>query len=127
MRKVLFSWNRRNVYSYPAMLYLGMVAEVFAGAYVAQLSGMDPNSFAVASVALIIPALIGSRLLFVFSHWDIYRRDLSRIWRRSEGGMAMYGGLILTVPLSIPLLRAMHLPCRVEFHRQRLAGQTHVG
>ena len=59
--------------------------------------------FAVASVALIIPALIGSRLLFVFSHWDIYRRDLSRIWRRSEGGMAMYGGLILTVPLSIPL------------------------
>lgn len=110
MRKVLFSWHGRNVYSYPAMLYLGMVAGVFAGAYVAQLSGMDPNSFAVASVALIIPALVGSRLLFVFSHWDIYRRDLSRIWRRSEGGMAMYGGLILTVPLSVPLLRAMHLP-----------------
>jgi Prolipoprotein diacylglyceryl transferase/Concanavalin A-like lectin/glucanases superfamily len=35
---------------------------------------------------------------------------LSRIWRRSEGGMAMYGGLIVTVPLSFPLLRAMQLP-----------------
>jgi phosphatidylglycerol:prolipoprotein diacylglycerol transferase len=110
MRKILFSLNGLNVYSYPAMLYLGMVAGVFAGAHVAQLSGMDPNMFASATVALIVPALVGSRLLFVFTHWDVYRRDLSRIWRRSEGGMAMYGGLIVTVPLSIPLLPAMRLP-----------------
>jgi phosphatidylglycerol:prolipoprotein diacylglycerol transferase len=110
MRKILFSWNGLNVCSYPAMLYLGMLAGVFVGAHVAQLSGMDANMFAVATVALIVPALVGSRLLFVFSHWHVYRRDVSRIWRRSEGGMAMYGGLIVTVPLSIPLLRTIHLP-----------------
>jgi prolipoprotein diacylglyceryl transferase len=110
MRKILFSWKGLNVYSYPAMLYFGMVVGVFAGAQVAQHSGMDPNMFASATVALIVPALLGSRLLFVFTHWDVYRRDLSRIWRRSEGGMAMYGGLIVTVPLSIPLLPAMRLP-----------------
>src|SRR5271166_3829894 len=110
MRKILFSWNGLNVYSYPAMLYLGMVVGVFAGAHVAQLSGMNPNRFAAASAVLLAPALVGSRLLFVLSHWHVYRRDLSRIWRRSEGGMAMYGGLILAVPLSILLLRAMHLP-----------------
>jgi phosphatidylglycerol---prolipoprotein diacylglyceryl transferase len=110
MRRVLFSWSGFNIYSYPAMLYLGMVAGVFAGAQAAHLSGMDANMFAVAAVALIIPALVGSRLLFVFTHWDFYRRDLSRIWRRSEGGMAMYGGLIVTVPLSIPLLWTMDLP-----------------
>ena len=110
MRKILFSWSGFNVYSYPAMLYLGMVAGVFAGAHVAQLSGLSPNSFVVASVLLIVPSLIGARLFFVFAHWDVYRRDPPRIWRRSEGGMAMYGGIIVTVPLSIPLLRAMHLP-----------------
>jgi phosphatidylglycerol---prolipoprotein diacylglyceryl transferase len=110
MRKILFSWYGLNIRSYPAMLYLGLVAGVFAGAHVAQLSGMNPNSFAVAIVVLIVPALVGARLLFVLTHWDIFRRDLPRIWRRSEGGMAMYGGLIVTVPLSIPLLRALHLP-----------------
>jgi phosphatidylglycerol:prolipoprotein diacylglycerol transferase len=110
MRKILFSCNGLHVYSYPAMLYLGMLAGVFAGAHVAQLSGMNPNRFAAAIVLLIIPALVGSRLFFVFAHWDAYRHDLSRIWRRSEGGMAMYGGLIVTVPLSIPLLRTMHVP-----------------
>jgi phosphatidylglycerol---prolipoprotein diacylglyceryl transferase len=109
MRRILFSWSGFNVYSYPAMLYLGMVAGVFAGAHAAHLSGMSPNRFAAASVLLIIPALVGARLLFVFTHWNVYRDDLSRIWRRSEGGMAMYGGLLVAIPLSILVLRAMHL------------------
>jgi phosphatidylglycerol---prolipoprotein diacylglyceryl transferase len=109
MRRILFSWNGLNVYSYPAMLYLGIVAGVFVGAHIAQPGGMNPNRFAIAIMVLIIPALVGARLFFVFSHLHVYRHDLPRIWRRSEGGMAMYGGLIVAVPLSIPLLRAMDL------------------
>ena len=92
------------------MLYLGLVAGVFAGAYVAQSTGVNPDRFGAAILILVIPALVGARLLFVLTHWDIYARDIPRIWRRSEGGMAMYGGLIMAVPLSIPLLAAMGLP-----------------
>jgi phosphatidylglycerol---prolipoprotein diacylglyceryl transferase len=110
VRKILFRWNNFNVYSYPAMLYVGMIAGVLVGTHVAQFSGMKPNGFAVASAVLLAPALVGARLLFVLSHWDLYRHDLSRIWRRSDGGMAMYGGLVLAVPLSILLLGKMHLP-----------------
>jgi phosphatidylglycerol:prolipoprotein diacylglycerol transferase len=110
MRKVLFSWRGWNLYSYPAMLYVGLLAGVFAGAWVAQRSGMSGDRFAAAIVILLVPALVGSRLYFVLTRWDIYRRDPMRIWRRTEGGMAMYGGLILAVPLSIPLLGAMDLP-----------------
>jgi phosphatidylglycerol---prolipoprotein diacylglyceryl transferase len=110
MRKVLFSWRGHNIYSYPAMLYLGMVAGVFAGAHMAQSSGLPADRFVVAAVILTVPALVGSRLYFVLTRWDVYRREPRRIWRRSEGGMAMYGGLILAVPLSIPLLRVMDLP-----------------
>jgi prolipoprotein diacylglyceryl transferase len=110
MRKVLFSWRGWNVYSYPAMLYVGLVAGVFAGAWVAQRSGLSADRFAAAIVILLVPALVGSRLYFVLTRWDVYRREPARIWRRTEGGMAMYGGLILAVPLSIPVLRAMDLP-----------------
>lgn len=110
MRKVLFSWRGWNVYSYPAMLYVGLVAGVFAGAWVAQRAGMSADRFAAAIVILLVPALVGSRLYFVLTRWDVYRREPKRIWRRTEGGMAMYGGLILAVPLSIPVLRAMDLP-----------------
>jgi phosphatidylglycerol:prolipoprotein diacylglycerol transferase len=110
MRRILFSWHGWNIHSYPAMLYAGLLAGVFVGAHVAQGAGMSADRFAVAVVILLIPALAGSRLYFVLTRWDIYGRDLTRIWRRTEGGMAMYGGFILVVPLSVPLLRSMGLP-----------------
>jgi prolipoprotein diacylglyceryltransferase len=110
MRRILISWHGWNIYSYPAMLYVGLLAGVFVGSHVAQGAGMSADRFAVAIAILLIPALAGSRLYFVLTRWDIYGGDLTRIWRRAEGGMAMYGGFILVVPLSIPLLRAMGLP-----------------
>jgi phosphatidylglycerol:prolipoprotein diacylglycerol transferase len=110
MRRILFSWHGRHVYSYPAMLYLGLVAGVFAGALLAQLSGMSADRFAVAVLILLIPALAGCRLYFVLTRWDLYRREPRRIGRRTEGGMVLYGGLILAVPASVPVLHAMDVP-----------------
>jgi phosphatidylglycerol:prolipoprotein diacylglycerol transferase len=110
MRRILFSWRGLNIYSYPAMLYAGLLAGVFVGAHAAQSSGMSADRFAIAIVLLLIPALAGSRLYFVLTRWDIYRHDPARIWRRDEGGMSMYGGFILVVPLSFPLLRLLGLP-----------------
>jgi phosphatidylglycerol---prolipoprotein diacylglyceryl transferase len=110
MRKILISWRGRNLYSYPTMLYVGMVCGIFVAAWVAGRSGLDPDRFVLATIILSPLTLIGARLFFVASHWDAYRNDRARIWRRSEGGMAMYGGLLAAVPLSIPLLRLMDLP-----------------
>jgi phosphatidylglycerol:prolipoprotein diacylglycerol transferase len=110
MHRVLFSWRGHPIYSYPAMLYAGLLAGVFVGAHVAQGADISADRFAVAVVILLIPALAGSRLYFVLTRWEVYRHDPARIWRRTEGGMAMYGGFILVVPLSVPLLRAMGLP-----------------
>jgi phosphatidylglycerol---prolipoprotein diacylglyceryl transferase len=110
MRKVLLTWNGVTIYSYPAALYLGMVVGVFVGAYMAQLSGMDPNSFAVAATILLIPGLIGARLFFVFLHWHIYAAEPRRILGRGEGGMAMYGAILVALPISLVLLPAMQLP-----------------
>jgi phosphatidylglycerol:prolipoprotein diacylglycerol transferase len=110
MRRILFSWRGHPIYSYPAMLYAGLLAGVFVGAYAAQSAGLSADRFAIAIVLLLIPALAGSRLYFVLTRWDVYRHDPARIWRRDEGGMSMYGGFILVVPLSIPLLRLLGLP-----------------
>jgi phosphatidylglycerol---prolipoprotein diacylglyceryl transferase len=110
MRRILFSWRGYNIYSYPAMLYVGLLAGVFVGAWVAQGSSMSADRFAIAITLLLIPALAGSRLYFVLTRWQLYRHEPARIWRRSEGGMAMYGGFILAVPLSIPLLGLLGLP-----------------
>jgi len=110
MRRVLFTWHDISIYSYPAMLYLGMVFGVISGNFAANLIGLDSLHVFLAMLLLIIPALVGARLLFVATHWGIYRREPSRIWRRSEGGAALQGGLALMVIVSVPLLGAFSLP-----------------
>jgi phosphatidylglycerol:prolipoprotein diacylglycerol transferase len=86
------------------MLYLGCVAGVLAGANLAPSTGLEADAFALVAITLLVPALAGSRLLFVAQHHETYRHDPHRIWRRTEGGSALYGGLVLSVACSAPLL-----------------------
>ncbi len=110
MRRVLFQWRGLTVWSYPAMLYVGLVAGVVAGNVAAHAAGINAFRAYVATLLLIAPALIGARLLYVVSHWQLYRRSLRRIWNRNEGGWDMYGGLPVALVLSVPLLAALKLP-----------------
>jgi phosphatidylglycerol---prolipoprotein diacylglyceryl transferase len=110
MRRVLFRWQGLDIYSYPFMLYLGLVFGVLAGTVAANVAHLDSARVRLATLLLLVPALAGSRLLFVATHWHIYRREPRGIWRRSEGGAAMYGGLLLGVPLSGPLLSLLQVP-----------------
>jgi phosphatidylglycerol:prolipoprotein diacylglycerol transferase len=109
-RRVLFSWRGVDVPGYTAMLYLGCVAGVLAGAAVAGSAGLERSLVALAMIVLLVPALAGARLWFVLEHWSTYRREPRRIWRRSEGGAALHGGLLLSVAVSVPLLALFELP-----------------
>jgi phosphatidylglycerol:prolipoprotein diacylglycerol transferase len=109
-RRYLFDRRGVDVPSYTAMLYLGCTLGVFAGAAVAASAGLDPSRVSLATILLLIPALAGARLWFVLEHWSVYRRELRRIWRRSEGGAALHGGLLLSLVVSVPLLALLEIP-----------------
>jgi phosphatidylglycerol---prolipoprotein diacylglyceryl transferase len=110
VRRVLFSWHGVEVHSYPALLYVGLVCGVYAGYGAATSMPIDPDRTTVGILILIVPALVGSRLWFVASHWELFRREPSRIWRRTEGGAALVGGLLLAVALSPAVLAGLGLP-----------------
>lgn len=92
------------------MLYVGLVAGVVAGNVAAHAAGIDAFRVYIATLVLIVFALIGARLLHVAAYWRLYRASPRRIWNRREGGFAQYGGLAVAVPLSVPLLAALQLP-----------------
>jgi len=92
------------------MLYAGLVLGVGAGNDAAHRAGLDPARVFAATLLLLVPALIGARLSFVAGHWRFYRQHPRRIWRRSEGGAVMYGGLPLSLIASVPLLGTLGLP-----------------
>jgi phosphatidylglycerol:prolipoprotein diacylglycerol transferase len=92
------------------MLYLGLVAGVYAGYGAAASMSIDPDRATAGVLILIVPALVGARLWFVATHWSVFRRDPRRIWRRGDGGAALVGGLVLAVAISPALLAALGLP-----------------
>jgi phosphatidylglycerol---prolipoprotein diacylglyceryl transferase len=110
MRPVLFHFRGIPINSYPAMLYVGLLAAVLAGNFVAHASGLNAFRVYVATIILIIPAIIGARLLHVFAHWKLYLKNPARIFDRSESGYGMYGGLPLALALAVPTLYLLRIP-----------------
>jgi phosphatidylglycerol:prolipoprotein diacylglycerol transferase len=110
MRPILFQWRGLKVWSYPAMLYVGLVTGVVAGNVAAHAARIDAFRVFVAMLVLIAFGLIGARLSHVASHWPAYRQNLRQIWNRNQGGLDHYGGLAVILPLSVPLLAALRLP-----------------
>ena len=109
MRPLLFQWRGIRIFSYPAMVYLGMVAGVVAGNLVAHAARLDAFRVYVATLVLFVPALTGARLFHVVMHWQLYRDDPGKAWRRNQGGAAQYGGLVLVLLCSVPLLAWLRL------------------
>jgi phosphatidylglycerol:prolipoprotein diacylglycerol transferase len=109
MLPVLFKWRGLRVWSYPAMLYFGLLFGVVAGNIAAHAAHLDAFRVYVATLILIVPSLAGARLLYVAANWKTYKHDPRRIWDRQDGGLIMYGGLPAMLLLSLPLLSALQL------------------
>ena len=92
------------------MLYAGTVTGIVLATRWAASEGFPASRVNAALLILVLPAVVGARLLFVATHWDRFRREPRRIWRRTDSGAALYGGLILAVVLSLPLLHALGIP-----------------
>jgi len=110
MRPILFQWRGVTVWSYPALLYVGVVLGVVAGNVAAHAEGTDARAVFAATFLLLLPALLGARLLFVATHWREFRGTPRRIFARSEGGAALYGALAMILPLSVVVTALLDLP-----------------
>jgi phosphatidylglycerol:prolipoprotein diacylglycerol transferase len=110
VRPVLFRCGGIHIYSYPAMLYLGIVLGVYAQLAAALSIGLSVWRTLGSTLLLLTAALFGARMLFVCQNWHLYRNQPRAIWRCSDGGASLYGGLLLAVPLSVPLLAMVAIP-----------------
>ncbi len=92
------------------MLYLGMVFGVVAQNYAAHLANLPPARVWIATLLLLPTALFGARMLYVASHFTVYVREPKRFWRRSEGGVALYGAVPVMLLSSVPILSWIGVP-----------------
>jgi len=97
-------------HSYVCMLYLVAVSGILLGTRCAERHGLSGSRVFIAMLLIFPAALVGSRLLFVALHWNVFRRDPARVWRTTAGGAALYGGLVCSFLFSLPVLRVLGLP-----------------
>jgi prolipoprotein diacylglyceryltransferase len=110
MRRVLFTFLGRPVHSYPVMLYFAIVLGIYAQLLAARSIGIDTGDALAATLILVVIALFGARLLFAAPHWRAFLREPARLLRFAEGGASMYGGVLLAVPMSVPVVAILGLP-----------------
>jgi phosphatidylglycerol---prolipoprotein diacylglyceryl transferase len=112
VRPVLFQFRGFKAKSYPGLVYAGMVAGILAAVWAAHVGGLDTVRVYLATMILMIPGVLGARWFYVASHWKLYRDDPRRALQRRNGGAALYGGLALALPCSLPVLAGLGLALR---------------
>lgn len=75
-----------------AFLFAAMLANKEA-----KKTKQDPELYLDAFLAVVIPAVLGARLYYVIFDWDSYKNNLGDIFRIWNGGLAIYGGVIVGV------------------------------
>ena len=111
---------RLPLHSYGLMLALAFIAAIWLAQREAVRVGQDPQAVADLSFWILVSALVGSRIYFIFVNWSDYFganawvvTRLGRIPRLLaiwEGGLVFYGGFIAAVLTSWWYLRQKKIP-----------------
>lgn len=100
--------------SFGLLVAIGFLVGVAMGSKLAGRYGadtkLDPQRFADVSWWVLIGVILGARLAFVLVNFDHYSKnpqDILKVW---EGGLVMYGGLILAVGLGVWKAKRLGMP-----------------
>jgi phosphatidylglycerol:prolipoprotein diacylglycerol transferase len=110
MYPILFKLGPITIYSYGLMIALGIMVGLFLARRQAKREGIDPDKILDITLYVLLAALIGARLLFVFMNFAEYADEPLRILKIWEGGLVFYGGLLPAVAIGIWYIKRLGLP-----------------
>lgn len=82
---------------YGIIIAFGMITGYLMAAWQAKRTGQDPELYLDFALIAIPLSVIGARIYFVVFSWDNYKDDLTEIFNVRNGGLAIYGGVIVAV------------------------------
>ena len=82
---------------YGCIIAVGMLAGIAIACLEARRTGQDYNQYIDFAIYAILFSVIGARAYYVIFKWDYYSEHLSEIINIREGGLAIYGGVIMAI------------------------------
>lgn len=82
---------------YGALIAVGFVLALIVASRLAKRGGINQDSFFDVVIYGTIGAIIGARAYYVIFQWNYYSQHTDEILKINEGGLAIYGGLIMAL------------------------------
>lgn len=80
---------------YGLIIGIGVLCGVSLAAHVAKITKQNPDWYWDLAIYLLIFSIMGARLYYVIFAWDYYKNDPMEILNIRNGGLAIYGGVIV--------------------------------
>jgi len=110
MHPTIVQFGSFAIHSYGLLLAVAFLVAIQIFIMRGKARGIPEDRLSSLSLLLLLLAIIGGRLLFVFTHWEDYAQDPLGILRLWEGGLMLYGGYFLAITGGIVYVRRAGLP-----------------
>jgi phosphatidylglycerol---prolipoprotein diacylglyceryl transferase len=97
MHPVLLKLGNISVYTYGFFIAVGFIVGILLAKREAERRGIDPEVIMDLAFYIIIAAIVGSRLFYVFTTPDVFLENPLEILKIWNGGLVFYGGFILAL------------------------------
>lgn len=97
LKEIAFSLFGIDIYWYAIFIATGILGGWAMASYLAKKTKQDPDIYADFLIWAMISSIVGARLYYVAFSWENYKNDLLSIFNLRQGGLAVYGGVLMAV------------------------------
>jgi len=110
MHSTLFKIGPLVIHAYGLMLALSFILGVQLVMRWVKRDGISEEKIVDLAFVVLFSAILGARIFYILSHLKEYAHDPLGVLRVWEGGLSMYGGVILSVIIGTWFLKKNRLP-----------------
>jgi phosphatidylglycerol:prolipoprotein diacylglycerol transferase len=106
----LIHWGLLHIRSYGLMLAIAFLAGTWIALVEARRRGLDEDRLVTVILATLVASILGARALYVLEHLSEFRREWGSVLALWQGGLTLYGGVILGTMVGLATARRLGMP-----------------